>query len=124
MVYFSKGDIKSAFISRQQTAYDGKLERHRLVHLAALRAAGTVHVRVVGINEAAFCAAEHAVFGIGRTKPAAAHFGINPQNAQGTEQDGHINHDEPGRGHNFNHEWIQMNTKSSGTDLYGLTVHA
>jgi CO/xanthine dehydrogenase FAD-binding subunit len=82
----------------------GKLERHRLVHFAALQAAGTVHIRVVGIHEAAFGAAEHAVFRVRRAEPAAAHFGINPQAAQRAEQTRHIKDDEPGSGHQVRRE--------------------
>jgi hypothetical protein len=76
-----------------------KSKRHWLVQLAALQAAGTVHVRVVGIDEAAFRATEHAVLGMGRAKPATAHLGINPQAAERAEQARHINNDEPGGGH-------------------------
>ena len=75
------------------------LERHRLVQFAALQAAGTIHVRVVGIDEAAFGAAEHTVFRVRRTEPAPAHLGINPQATERAEQAGHIKDDEPGRGH-------------------------
>jgi hypothetical protein len=78
-----------------------QLERHWLVQFAALQAAGTVHVRVVGIDEAAFRAAEHVVFRMSRAEPAAAHFGINPEDAKRAEQARHINHNKPGGGHNF-----------------------
>jgi hypothetical protein len=62
-----------------------QLERHWLVQFAALEAAGAVHVRIVGIDEAAFRAAEHAVFRMSRAEPAAAHFRINPQAAERAE---------------------------------------
>jgi hypothetical protein len=75
------------------------LKRHRFVQFAALQTAGTVHVRVISIDKAAFCAAKHAVLGMRRAEPAAAHFGINPQAAERAEQAGHIKDDEPGGGH-------------------------
>jgi hypothetical protein len=109
------------FLSR--IIHIAKSKRHRLVQFAALQAAGTIHVRVVGVNEAAFGAAEHAVFRVRRAEPAAAHFGINPQATERAEQAGHVKDDEPGSGHNFNHEWTPMNTKNSGTHQSGLILH-
>jgi hypothetical protein len=76
-----------------------KSKRHRLIELAALQTAGTVHVRVVSVDEAAFRAPENAVFRMRRAEPAAAHFGINPQDAERAQQARHINEDEPGGGH-------------------------
>jgi hypothetical protein len=93
---------------------DVELKRHRLVQFAALQAAGTVHVRIVGIDEAAFRAAEHAVFRVRRAKPATAHFGINPQATKRNQQARHINHDKPGGGHIFNHEWTPRDTNPLG----------
>ena len=94
-VFYFNRNTKSARLSEDNFP----LKRHRLVHLAALQAAGTVHVPVVGVDEAAFRAAEHAVFRVRRPEPASAHLGMNPQAAERAEQARHINHDEPGGGH-------------------------
>jgi len=46
------------------------LEFKRFVQFAALRTTGAIHIGVVGINEAAFIAAENAVVTFGGTKAA------------------------------------------------------
>ena len=62
------------------------------VQFAALGTAGTVDVRVVGVNVAAIFAAEDPVLRTSRTEAVPAHFRINSKTAQGAQQSRHVNH--------------------------------
>src|SRR5208283_3074980 len=50
------------------------LKFNRLIQLAALGASGTVHVGIVGIDEAAFAAAKDVVFRVGRAEAPPVEF--------------------------------------------------
>jgi hypothetical protein len=63
--------------------FDSKLDG--FVHATALGAAGTVHIRVIGINQTAFAAAENPVFWMRGTKAAAPEFGKNAHGAEGSK---------------------------------------
>lgn len=75
------------------------LKHNRFVQFAALDAARAVHVRVIGIDVTASLAAKNPVLRVRRAEAAAAHFGIDPHNAQRAEQQGHINHNQRGNAH-------------------------
>src|ERR1035441_5129071 len=72
----------------------GFLKLNRLVELAALGAAGAVHVGVVGIDQAAFAAPEHAVFRVRRAETPPPEFRKNPHRAQRAQRQRHINHQQ------------------------------
>src|ERR1035441_2121716 len=90
MVFYFDRNANAARLSE----YNRFLKHNRLVQLSALRTARAVHVRVVGIDGAAFLAAENPVLGVRWPEAAAAHFGINPPTAQRAERQRHVNLDE------------------------------
>src|SRR5579872_3195553 len=70
------------------------LEFNRVVQPPALRTARTVHIRVVGINQAALLAAKNMVFAGRRPEPPAAHFRIYREPGKCRKQRNYISQDE------------------------------
>jgi hypothetical protein len=62
-----------------------------LVELATLGAAGTVHIRVVRIDQTAFAAAKNAVFWVGRAEAPPMEFREYPHSAHCAERQRHVN---------------------------------
>ena len=79
-------------LSGQAATTDSELEG--FVQLPALRAAGAVHVGVVGIDEVAVLAAEDAVFAGSRLETAAALFHIERHGGQRPQERGHVGENE------------------------------
>ena len=75
------------------------LELNRLIHPSALRAARTIHIRVIGINVAATAAPEDAVLGRRRLKAPAAQLGVDSHARDAAQQSHEIGEDQVWQGH-------------------------
>jgi len=67
-----------------------RLKFDRLVKFAAVRAAGTVHIRIIGVNVTALLAAEDLVLARGGFEVSLAEFLIDPHGTECAQQDGDI----------------------------------
>src|SRR5437667_10605319 len=74
-------------------------EFDRLVHEAALRAAGAIHIRIIGINIATARATENAVIAWPRLKSTTPKLRINADTCQARQQDDDISENQIGDGH-------------------------
>ena len=94
---------KAKWFNQQYIPEDGRTpsgsKLNRRVELAALRAAGAIHISIVCINKAAFLAAKNSIFTRARTETAPPHLGINRQRHQPAKQQRHVAKNKCGGGH-------------------------
>src|ERR1035437_1261874 len=91
------GEAQLHFTSLHYSAAASVLDG--LVHLSALRATGTVNVRIVGIDVTAAAAAEDVVFALGRFEAPPAKLGVNAHPGKTSQEDNDVSKKQARDGH-------------------------